>query len=87
MSQVNAPPQVMPHSQCSRQWLAKVLLIIVLLITVGRAAALRQRIELYRTNARLDVNPLRRLNNVMVLTLTLPLSISSLLRLQSTILI
>lgn len=76
MSKVNAAPQVMPHPQCSGSWLARVQLIIVLLITVGRAAALRQRIELYRTNALLDANPLRRLNNVMVQTLKFPLSMS-----------
>ncbi len=76
MSSVNAALQVMPHPECSRRWLTRVLLMTVILTTVARTAALRQRIELYRTNARLDTNPLRRLNNVMVQTLRLPLSMS-----------
>ena len=60
--------QVMPQLH-SFSWPVRGLLTIFLLISAQQAAALTQRIELYRNNANFDTNPLRRLNNVMVQTL------------------
>lgn len=57
--------QVKVHLRCL-SWPVRGLLFILLFISAQRAAALTQRIELYRDNALLDTNPLRRLDNVMV---------------------